>query len=494
MSQRDILLQKLAQQKLQQLEDFQPPNVLEECLPYQLAFIKDPSKRKVICSTRRSAKTYALVLNLIDAALRTENGIFCFISLTRESVKRIFRPILRNISSKYHLDLIINSNLEIEFPNHSIIYLVGLDATEKQKERVRGNKYNLVAIDEAQSFEQDLREIINDVLDIALAQAQASLLVAGTPGDKQGDNYFYQIAKSDSIETDWKQFFFNWKENTSVEPDSGLRICDAIQLTLDRKIKENPRIVDTDSYKQEWLGEWRIQKDSRVYHSEQSNYISVLPKKIIEPAASYILGIDLGYHDATAFVVSVYNTFVDKNLYVLESSKFSKLTITDVANKIKQYQKRFNFTSIVIDAANLQAIEEMRQIHALPLQAAQKQGKEAHITLLNADFTTQNVCILKSANQELIKELDNLIWDQKFLAHGDHKEDPRKENHLTDALLYTHHLSRHWWFKEAEPELSPQQAQTKRIMEVYGKPPNEDAFIRPFYERPGFNNDEFNRY
>lgn len=431
-SQREKLLAKLAKEKLQQLETFEPPNVLEECLPYQLDFIKDSHKRKVICSTRRSAKTYALILALIDTAIRKENGILCFITLTRESAKRIFRPILRQISTKYNLNLQINSNMEIEFPNHSIIYLIGLDATEKQMERVRGNKYNLVAIDEAQGFTQDLREIINDVLDIALAQSQASLLVAGTPGDQQGDNYFYQIARPGSTETEWKQFFFDWRKNTSIDQDSGLKVCDAIQQMLDEKIKARPEIVETDSFQQEWLGQWVILKDARVYHSEKSNYITTLPAKFLNEGVSYLLGIDMGWHDATAFVIAAYNPFISNKLYILRSEKLPKLTITDVANKIKDYQKVYNFSNMVIDAGGgiLQGVEEMRQVHNLPLIAAEKLGKDAHIALLNADFITKDIFILKHTNEALIKELNTLIWDQKLLAKGQHKEDPRFDNHL----------------------------------------------------------------
>lgn len=495
MSQRDKILKKLALKKLKAIDAFIPPNVLDECLPHQLSFIKDPAKRKVICSTRRSAKTYALILALLDTALKTDNGIFCFITLTNESVKRIFRPILRQISTKYNLNLMINSNLEIELPNHSIIYLIGLDATEKQMERVRGNKYNLCCIDEAQAFRQDLKEIINDVLDIALAQTQASLLVAGTPGNKQGDNYFYLIAKENSNETEWKQFFFDWRLNTSVDPDSGLRVCDAIQNELNRKISENPKIIDTDTYQQEWLGKWVIQKDARVYHSNESNYISELPKKLLDAGCSYILGIDMGFHDATAFVISVYNPFVSKKLYILKSEKLSKLIITDVVNKIKEYQKSYDFTSIVIDAGGgiLQGVEEMRQIHNLPLIAAQKLGKAAHIALLNDDFQTGNVLLIKQNNLALIKELNNLIWDQKALAHGEHKEDTRFDNHLTDSCLYNHHISRHFWFQEKEPEISIQEKQINRIMDVYGKDPDQDSLQKAFWERTGYNNG-FNQY
>lgn len=497
MNYREALRQKLAKSRLQALQDQQLPNVLELCLPYQLQFIQDPHKRKVVCSTRRSAKSYALSLALIDAAIKIENGIFCFITLTKESAKKIFRPILRQISDKYQLNLKINSKCEIEFTNGSIIYLAGLDSTDKEMDKIRGNAYNMVVIDEAQAFNQDLREIINDVLDIALAQTQATLLIAGTPGDQMGEHYFYQIAKEDSTETEWKQYFFDWKQNTSIDQTTGLRICDTVQALLDQKIKDNPHFVDSDTYQQEWLGQWVIQKDARMYHSKPVNYIDQLPERenhkprfVTDQGAVYLLGIDLGYHDATAFVVGVYNPFFDRKLYIIESEKFSKLIISEVAAKIKEYRSKYNFSNMVIDAANLQAVEEMRQIHNLPLMAAEKSGKDAHKALINSDFQTQNVMILKSGNTELIEELNNLIWDPKALAKGIRREDPRREDHLCDALLYLHDMSRHWWYVEPPPELTPQEKQRQHILEHYGRPQAVNGlqgFQKPFWEKPGFN-------
>ncbi len=94
-------MQKLAAKEHYLRNNIKIPDILKECLPYQLDFIKDPARRKSVCSTRRSAKSWTLVLYLISEALKTENGIFAFLTLTNDSAKRIFKPILREISDKY---------------------------------------------------------------------------------------------------------------------------------------------------------------------------------------------------------------------------------------------------------------------------------------------------------------------------------------------------------------------------------------------------------
>ena len=87
-----------------------------------------------------------------------------------------------------------------------------------------------------------------------------------------------------------------------------------------------------------------------------------------------MLGVDLGYHpDPSAFVLCGFSKF-DKTLYILETFKKLEMDITDVANKIKEYQGRFEIYRVVIDNANKQAVEEMQRRHGIGLTAADKIG------------------------------------------------------------------------------------------------------------------------
>ena len=447
------LLKKMLMNEHKIRESIKIPDILQDALPYQLNFIKDPARRKAVCSTRRSAKSWCIVLYLISEALKTENGIFAFLTLTNDSAKRIVKPILREISDKYNLNLKIDSDMEIKFSNGSIIYLVGLDSTSKQMGRLRGNKYDLACIDECQGFTQDLREVIENVLDIALAQSKSTLVMAGTPGNDMSTHYWWMVNRPDSEEHQWKKFFFNWRENTSLDVKSNMKVCDCIQEELDLKISRNPLIINTPAFRQEWLGEWVVETSARVYKSSKINYIKDLPLNFLKKP-TYILSLDLGYYDATAFVIGAYNKRIDNNFYILESFKKSKLTITEVAEIIKELKKKYFFSHHIVDAANTQAVEEMRQQHSLPLKAAEKLGKEAHIALINSDFITNNCKIIESANKDLIQELETLIWDQKALLQGKHKENASKANHLCDALLYSHHASRHYWYASEEAPLT----------------------------------------
>ena len=50
------------------------------------------------------------------------------------------------------------------FPNGSVIYLVGADSNEDERQKLLGQKFVLVVIDEAQAFGIDLRQLVYGVL------------------------------------------------------------------------------------------------------------------------------------------------------------------------------------------------------------------------------------------------------------------------------------------------------------------------------------------
>lgn len=471
------LLNKIAKQELQQRESVKLPDVLSECFTQQLDFINDPAKRKVLCLPRRSGKSTAVAIYIIWVALNNPGLKLLYVNTTKGEAKnvmwhQIFEQIFIRLNIKAEL---VDTKNEIRFDNGSIIYLYGVDSTPKEMNKLRGKKYGLAVVDECQNYTQDLEQMINQVMGPTLADADATICMIGTPGNSMGEHFWWKINKPNSLEKGWKFFTWSWKDNPHVREN--------MQKHVDQLLKDNPLNAETDWFRQEYLGEWVVTRDARVYKSQDTNYIDSFPNGLLKNGVTYILSLDLGYYDATAFTISVFNKKFDNNLYIIESFKRSHLTITAVAQIIKELQLKYPFMYIVVDAANSQAVEEMRRIHSLPLTAADKLGKEAHISLLNSDFITQNIKILKQNNQDLIKELQTLIWDQKALLLGKHKEDARKENHLTDALLYCHHFSRHYWYSPQKPIIDPEEDIINQIEKQFGNKQSNIKQIKvPFWQ------------
>jgi hypothetical protein len=114
-----------------------------------------------------------------------------------------------------------------------------------------------------------------------------------------------------------------------------------------------------------------------VYKFDESrNVYDVLPMHA-KGDWQYLLGVDLGYEDDSAFVVVAYHEW-DKNLYIVDSYNKSHMDITDVATKIRELKAKYDIHKIVIDGANKQAVEEIQKRHQIPLITAERQGKSKY--------------------------------------------------------------------------------------------------------------------
>lgn len=453
-----------AQEELARRQSAKTLDVLQEALPYQLDFIKHPSLRKCVCSERRGGKSFALALAQVDQCLRVPGSKCIYISLTNESCKQVmWSDIFETIFLKYNIQAVLTSKHEIEFANGSVIFLRGMDATPHQMHRARGQAFDLAVIDEAQDFTQDLKQIIHSVLKMTLAQRKACLIMAGTPGNKQGLHYWWQINKPESTENEWTRFAFHWKENTKVDPKSNMRVCDAIQEMVDADIARNPKIVETPEFKQEILGLWVIETSARIYRYEpEVNDIYQLPSPAYLKSARYILSFDIGYSpDPSTLIISCYNTHYDENYYVIQAETHPQMLTADLAKRIKMLDAEYKFQLIVGDSANLNIVSDLALTYGVPTTKADKPGKFAHQNMLNSDFITGNIKIYVPGCPGLSEQLQTVIWDNHGLLLGKHIEDPKYHNDLTDALLYGHFASRHHWYKAPKPKPAPLTNQQK---------------------------------
>ncbi len=160
-------------------------DILKGTFAQQRAFIEDPAKLKWALCTRRAAKSYSDGLALAKAALDRPDVSCLYIGLTRESAKRImWKDVLKAINRCHKLGIQFNeSELSAKFPNGSVIYLVGADSNEDERQKLLGQKFVLVVIDEAQAFGIDLRQLVYGVLKPAVADYRGTIVLTGTPGN-----------------------------------------------------------------------------------------------------------------------------------------------------------------------------------------------------------------------------------------------------------------------------------------------------------------------
>lgn len=159
-------------------------------------------------------------------------------------------------------------------------------------------------------------------------------------------------------------------------------------------LADNP-YLDADSYRQSLLlldpttrkqlleGIWVRDAGGLVYKfSEEVNLVREIPT-----LSNYILGIDYGFNDSTAFCILGWRDH-DPTVYITRCWKQSGLTPSAAAEIAHALERQYHFACIVGDTGGLGKgyAEEARARFNLPIQAAEKNNKRGYIDLLNGDL------------------------------------------------------------------------------------------------------------
>lgn len=404
------------------MSDLLPAKVEDPSFLKQDSFIKDKSVLRAALCTRRAGKSYGIGLDLINTANNNSNVKCLYIALTRESAKNImWDDVIKSIHKRFMIEAKTNEvDLIVRYKNGSNIKLVGADAKPGEMEKLLGQKYKLVIVDEGGSYRQDLRKLIYEILEPAVTDANGSIVIIGTPTDLV-KSLFYDITTGK--ERGWSVHKWNTFDNPYL--------ATKWRNKIDQMIERDPSIVNTPSFKRMYLGEWFIDTDKLVYKYNQAiNSFVDLPR--IRENYYYVVGVDLGYDDDSSFVIGCYSMH-DPVLYIMNVIKQKKMTIFSVATRIKLLMEQYGTSIVVIDGANKQAVEEIKQRYSVPLKTADKTGKSDFIEIMNSDFILGKIKLRENDTVLLHDEYGGLIWDERLAKKQEHPSCP---NHAADAALY----------------------------------------------------------
>ena len=400
----------------------------EDLFDYQLKFIEDPASFKTAVCSRRAGKTYGACFYLIETAMTYPDSLCAYVALTRSSAKRLMWRELKRASRKYMLGIKFNnSELIATLKNDSQIILTGAN-DEADIDKLRGSSYRLVILDEAGSFGPHMDELVEEVLEPALVDTQGTMVMIGTPIAACA-GMFYNAATIPSY--GYSNHHWTIRDNPHI-PHA--------EDWLNRRMGQKGWTKEHPVYLREWCGKWVKSDDSLIYrYSAERNIYETLPSD--EYDFEYILGIDLGYDDPSAFVVGAFCRHLP-DFYVIETHKESRMIPKEIAERISYYQEMYHFTRIVADTGGLgkQIVKEFNKHYGLAVHAAEKKDKFGFIELMNSDMLTGRVKVLQGCG--LIAEWELLQWDDDRK-----KEDGRFENHLADACLYAWRESRHFAYE-----------------------------------------------
>ncbi len=389
---------------------------------------------------------------MVHEAIENPGSNILFIGLTRASAKAIiWKDILSTLDTQFGLGCHPNqTDLTMTLPNGSLIAVTGVDADEKEMNKLLGRKYRLVCIDEASMYTIDLRNLVYGVLGPAMVDPNESgesgtICLMGTASDFPR-GLFYDITTGK--EGGWEVFEWSAHDNPHVAKQW--------QQALDKIAAERPLYMQTPQFKQWYLNKWVIDEEKLVYRFDAArNLAPKLPLLGVEGWV-YVLGVDLGWEDDTAFVLTAYHINCPY-LFVNNIFKRKKMTFDDVELKIGEFQRHPVFAphKVIIDGANKQGVESMRQRSAIPFEYADKQDKATFIELCNSDLIQGVIKIIDvGENRPLWEEMCALVW----VTDGDKIKYPKKEhpalpNHLCDAFLYAWRCGWHYAAQPAKAKL-----------------------------------------
>jgi len=371
---------------------------LSQLFPKQRSFVVDPSTRKTALCTRRAGKSEAAGRILGIAAQAKPGEIALYISLTRDSAKRIMWPVLSRLNRENGLGWeMAESSLSIKTPEGSTILLVGADAINFM-DRLRGAKYSVVVIDEGQSFGSHLQTLVEDVLEPACLDLQATIYILGTPGPIP-NGFFYDAT--------------NGKHGYSVHKWSVLDnpFMPHAKGFIEQMLKARGWTTNNPTFRREWLGEWVIDLDALVYRfRRERNIYSEIPSGV---TISRVLGIDYGWNDKTAFGIVSYSDELP-DIWIEHSESHAEMIPSDIAIRIQRLVSLYHPSIIVADTGGLgkSITEEMIRRYGIPIKAAQKTEKMTNIHLMNGDFIDGHLKVHASLG-ELMGQYETLVKDDK---------------------------------------------------------------------------------
>lgn len=390
----------------------------------QLSFVLDSSPFKEATTTRRAGKTISCAIDLLHTAVTDPGKINLYITLSRKNAKRLVWPVLKRFNKELGLNGNPNeSDLSIAFPNGSMIYILG--AVDRQSiEDFRGLAVRKVYLDEAQSFPEYIRELIDDVLGPALMDYAGQLILIGTPGPVP-TGYFYELRSNQG----WSHHSWSYWDNPRLD---FLKRGLTHQDMLDRELKRRGVTISDPSIQREWFGKWIVDEDSLVYHyNALKNDYNDLPSD----NWTYILGVDLGFEDADALALIAYSD-IRKETYLVEEVVTRHQDLSSLCKQIDMLVAQYDITKIVVDTGGLgkKITEEISKRYNIPMVAAEKTRKVEYIELMNDDLRTGRLKI--RATSQFAHDSLKVEWDHDHSTPDRKVISKRFHSDICEAVLY----------------------------------------------------------
>lgn len=278
-------------------------------------FDNDDTTTSVVVVSRRTGKTYWLIVEALMQCLKYPNSVVKFVFPKAKDAKTNIRPLMRMITEDCpeHLRPEYNTQDKIYYfkHNNSEIQLAGCD--NGNVDGIRGGFAHLCIVDEA-GYCSDLKYAVRSVLAPTVATTKGRIILASTPS-KSPDHEFVKDFMLPYKEAG-RLKVFTIHDNPNIDDEGRQKI-----------IKDYPLGEKDPDYRREHLCEVGIDEESAICPEMSENESEIVlkdqnfPKP--PPYASFYVGLDPGMSDLTAMLFCYYN-FDEACLYVMDECVIDK--------------------------------------------------------------------------------------------------------------------------------------------------------------------------
>lgn len=373
----------------------------------QLA-LRTRKDRVVLLWARQRGKSDVVALRGLHRARFFPGSMVLIVSASEDQALEVMRKVNAH---RRKMDLegkpLEDNKGSLELPNRSRI--IALPASVGT---IRGySAVDLLIEDEAGEVPDDLHETIKPMLQVS----KGTMFLMGTPKGPKG--HFANTWRLGGDE--WEKIKSTAWENPRVS-----------KKALERERKHCEKLGKALWFQQEYECAFIATGAGLVYPFDRE--LNVCPTMRTDVGGwQFVLGIDYGFTESTAFVVLGWRPH-DPNVYVVESRKAEKLTPSAAAELAHAYSRKYPFARIVGDVGGLGKgyVEEARRRFKLPIEPAQKNNKRGYIEMMVGDIRAGLIKVMPG-NEALVEEWSSLPWNLEREAPEDGYED-----HLADAALY----------------------------------------------------------
>jgi len=226
-----------------------------------------------------------------------------------------------------------NKDRVIILKNGSVFRLLSV----ANRETLVGRGYHLVIIDEAAIIEDD-GYFVRDIRPTLATYDNTRCLFISTPRGKH--NYLFDYFNRGQPDHARHDTFPDW--------GSGIYPCWTNPRLNKADIEEARNSMTKTLFAQEYECSW-TSFENMIYNIPEESMVSRLYEEVVQKRKmDYIAGMDIGFRDATAFIVIA--TDYEK-YYIIDEYVVNETVTSDIAAQIKILEEQYHFESIYIDSA-----------------------------------------------------------------------------------------------------------------------------------------------